>query len=297
MTTPAARINYLNNRDLLAEIHRSKLSYCYFVDERYEAYDMIVSSLDDITEELIEEARDKCVTKANQVQKVKAGQPKSLAPVISRDDIQTEDIVWRVMTFDHIPLDGNRSKNPKTESEKHRKTNFPPFKHYIIRDFETIEVGRSHWVDSLQNGTFRQDQGTINRRLAQMFMTLVDRYSQRSNWRGYTYVSEMRGQALLQLSLVGLQFDEARSENPFAYFTVVTANAFTRVLNLEKRNQNIRDYILIMSGATPSITRQLDDSLQQKAQNAEDGEETIAVPVLETKMPKRSMFGRPITVK
>jgi hypothetical protein len=97
----------------------------------------------------------------------------------------------------------------------------------------------------------------------------------------------MRGQALLQLSMVGLQFDESRSENPFAYFTVVIANAFTRVLNLEKRNQNIRDDVLIMHGANPSITRQFEDHLQQKANNALEGEDSIPVP--EVKVPLRRM--------
>ena len=63
----------------------------------------------------------------------------------------------------------------------------------------------------------------------------------RSNWRGYTYVDEMRSHALLQLSQIGLQFNELKSENPFAYYTAAVTNSFTRVLNLEKRNQNIRD--------------------------------------------------------
>ncbi len=40
------------------------------------------------------------------------------------------------------------------------------------------------------------------------------------------------------------------------------------MLNLEKRNQNIRDDILIMHGATPSMTRQIDNELEQKAAGA-----------------------------
>ena len=90
-----------------------------------------------------------------------------------------------------------------------------------------------------------------------MFLKLVERYSHRSNWRGYTYVDEMRGQALVQLSQVGLQFNEAKSDNPFAYYTAAVNNSFTRVLNLEKRNQHIRDDILIEHGHLPSYGRQL----------------------------------------
>jgi hypothetical protein len=66
----------------------------------------------------------------------------------------------------------------------------------------------------------------------------------------------MRGQALLQLSQIGLQFDESKSQNPFAYYTAAITNSFTRILNLEKKNQNIRDDVLEMNGLNPSWTRQ-----------------------------------------
>jgi hypothetical protein len=89
-----------------------------------------------------------------------------------------------------------------------------------------------------------------------MFMKLCERYATRSNWRGYTYNDEMRSQALLQLSQIGLQFDESKSQNPFAYYTAAITNSFTRVLNIEKRNQNLRDDILEMNGLNPSYTRQ-----------------------------------------
>jgi hypothetical protein len=66
----------------------------------------------------------------------------------------------------------------------------------------------------------------------------------------------MRGQAILQLSQIGLQFDESKSENPFAYYTAAVTNSFTRVLNIEKKNQNIRDDMLQENGLMPSMTRQ-----------------------------------------
>jgi hypothetical protein len=82
---------------------------------------------------------------------------------------------------------------------------------------------------------------------------------------GNTYNEEMRGQALLQLSQMGLQFDESKSEqpNPFAYYTSVINNSFTRILNLEKRSQNIRDDLLIMNGAMPSYTRQTEHDMSK----------------------------------
>ena len=79
---------------------------------------------------------------------------------------------------------------------------------------------------------------------------------------GNTYNDEMRSQALLQLSQVGLQFDESKSNNPFAYYTATITNSFTRVLNVEKRNQHLRDDILEANGLNPSYTRQTDNAFK-----------------------------------
>ena len=89
-----------------------------------------------------------------------------------------------------------------------------------------------------------------------MWMKLCERYATRGNVRGYTYNDEMRGQAILQLAQIGLQFDESKSNNPFAYYTAAVTNSFVRVINIEKRNQNIRDDILEQNGLDPSYTRQ-----------------------------------------
>ena len=101
-----------------------------------------------------------------------------------------------------------------------------------------------------------------------MFLKLCERYATRSNWRGYTYVDEMRSQAILQLTIMGLQFDESKSQNPFAYYTAAITNSFTRILNTEKRSQVIRDDLLVNAGYTPSYTRQVEDMIAvQTTQN------------------------------
>ena len=139
----------------------------------------------------------------------------------------------------------------------HVRVNFPPFEQYRLdEDKKPYLVGRSHWKGDLETGEFSKDHGNMTRKLAMMFMKLCERYATRSNWRGYTYNEEMRGQALLQLSQIGLQFDESKSQNPFAYYTAAITNSFTRILNIEKKNQNIRDDILEMNGLNPSWTRQ-----------------------------------------
>jgi hypothetical protein len=65
----------------------------------------------------------------------------------------------------------------------------------------------------------------------------------------------MKGQAILQLTQIGLQFDESKSNNPFAYFTAAVTNSFVRIINIEKRSQNIRDDLLEINGMNPSYSR------------------------------------------
>ena len=405
---------YITNKDLLREIHNSKITYCYYEKPEYAAYDAIVMSVDDITPELIE----KTLTKKMTV-KGKNAEPKFFT---------VDDLVFRVMTHEHIPLDPDRKRKARNTDKSYARTNFPPFKHYIIRKETPIEVGRSHWKGDLVNGEFCLDKGYMTASLAQMFMLLVQRYSSRGNWRGYcvdestealtkrgwlkwdeinemdtilsydggqlkwskiksifrdefngkmhrltvtgmdalvtpghkfvtqsglkaveflsvadviilsghardyvgltpdelsdmgtsvsvgdidfhgglrlgnsddpnvptepyrgmvwcpeteygsfmcrrngyvyltgnSYVDEMRSHALLQLSQMALQFDESKSDNPFAFYTTTIRNSFTRILNLERRNQDIRDDMLIVAGVSPSHTRQIENELEHR---------------------------------
>lgn len=260
---PLAKVNYLNNRDLLKEIHKSKNSYCSFVSADFSVYDIIVTSLSKINRNTIAQGKK---NRAERLSKERWEEAVKSDPKIKLDQVRIDykkiektDLVFRVMTFDHIPLAPGRKKSPKLTSDHHVRVNFPPFQHYKIdENDQPFCVGKSHWVGGMQNGYFSKEQGKITNELAKMFMKLCERYGTRGNWRGYTYNDEMRSQALLQLSQVGLQFDESKSSNPFAYYTATITNSFTRILNIEKKNQNIRDDILEMNNMNPSYTRQND---------------------------------------
>ena len=52
------KVNYLNNRDILKEIHSSKNTYCYYKNPETDSqYDIILPSLDKINQRTIAEAR------------------------------------------------------------------------------------------------------------------------------------------------------------------------------------------------------------------------------------------------
>ena len=256
------RVKYLNNRDLLAQIHASKNTYCSYVAQEDSRYDLIVPNLKKINPTAIAQARKAKAKRMTQEawEAAKAAGEKKIKLAdytVSPRKIDKQDLVFRVMSYDHIPMDPNRKKNPKQVSDHHTKVNFPPFQHYRMDKKGKLRcVGKSHWIGGMSNGNFSCEHGKITNSLAMMFMKLCERYGTRANWRGYTYNDEMQSQALMQLSQIGLQFDESKSENPFAYYTAAITNSFTRILNIEKKNQAIRDDLLEMNNMNPSFTRQ-----------------------------------------
>jgi hypothetical protein len=273
---PPAKVNYLNNRDILKEIHHSKNTYCWYRDRDLDhQYDIILPNVSKINQRTVAEARRNRAARLT----------KESGQAVDEKKIPNTDLVFRIMTWEHIPM--APKKVPKTVVKKkkiedilgfeelppedpledlidepildpvHVRVNFPPFFQYRIdENKEPFLVGKSHWKGDAETGEYSRDHGNMTRKLATMFMKLCERYATRSNWRGYTYNEEMRGQALLQLSQIGLQFDESKSQNPFAYYTAAITNSFTRVLNIEKKMQNIRDDILEINGLNPSWTRQ-----------------------------------------
>ena len=286
------RVNYLNNRDLLKQIHLSKNTYCSYRDPATDhQYDIILPSLDRINQRTVAEAR------RNRADRLK----RETGVVQNEKKIPNTDLVFRITCWEHIPWAPKKVPKATTKKKKlqdileleetaddpladlvdeivldptHVRVNFPPFYHYrITEEREPYLVGKSHWRGDWVTGEYSRDHGTMTPELARMFLKLCERYATRSNWRGYTYNEEMRGQALLQLSQIGLQFDESKSQNPFAYYTAAITNSFTRILNIEKKMQNIRDDILEMNGLNPSWTRQNSGRASQRP-----GEVTVIDP-------------------
>ena len=255
------KVNYLNNKDILKEIHKSKSTFCSYMDDEYANFDIILTDIDKINIRTIAEAKRNKAKKQSQLafetRKAAGEKIKQADCEVDYRKITKEELIFRIMTFDHIPEEPGRKKNPKTVADTKIKLNFPPFQHFKFNDDgELVCVGKSHWEGGMENGGFSKSHGKATNKLAMMWMKLCDRYATRGNVRGYTYNDEMRGQAILQLAQIGLQFDESKSQNPFAYYTAAVTNSFVRVINLEKRNQNIRDDILEMNNMNPSYTRQ-----------------------------------------
>lgn len=229
MTTKSKPINYLANRNILAEIHKSKISYCSYQDDAHTSYDIICT----LTEVTLEHA----VQIASRPVRANALRASHSVP---------DEVVFRVMTYDHIPM--RREDERFSKHTVNTEIPFQSFKHYIVRDNVPVEVLRSHWVGGFDNGHFSITHGTMTRMLGKMMILLVQKYAQRGNWRGYSYNDEMQQEALVHLSNVLLKFNEAKSDNPFSYMTQIVTNSFKRTWNAEHTHEVLRDELTVEAG-------------------------------------------------
>lgn len=62
----------------------------------------------------------------------------------------------------------------------------------------------------------------------------------RANFSGYTYKDEMIADAIENCVFAAKSFDPDKTNNPFAYFTMVAWNAFIRRISKEKRQTYIK---------------------------------------------------------
>ena len=168
---PVKKINYLNNKDMLKEIHQSKNTFCEYTDQKYSDYDVIVDNLQEVflveTQSKAKAARAARFSAAAFAEALANNTSRTERPKLSEykikpDTIPVDDLVYRVLTFEHIPMAPGRKKNPKNVADNHTKLNFFPFKHYIIEDGATKEVGRSH----SKGGKFNLERGSMYTGLA-----------------------------------------------------------------------------------------------------------------------------------
>ena len=170
--------NYLNNKDMLRQIHVSKSNYCWFEDrDLHQQYDIILNDTKEIRESIEQAKQNRADRMQKEAWELNTDKKKRQSDfLVDLDTIDKNDLVFRVMTFEHIPDEPGRKNNPKSIADHKVKLNFPPFKHYVLDGRKFREVGISHYN---KNKEFDLQAGKITAKLANMYIKLVERYSQR----------------------------------------------------------------------------------------------------------------------
>ena len=95
------KVNYLNNRDLLAEIHKSKNTFTSYTDDGFNQFDVILPSLDKINIRTTAEAKR---ARAKRIGQKEYEQRKADGEKIKQADCEVDyrkinktDVIFRVI--------------------------------------------------------------------------------------------------------------------------------------------------------------------------------------------------------
>lgn len=198
---------FVRQKDLLAEIWKSKLSYCLVLEPEFTTPDQIVTDLGQVT---------------------------------------VPDQTIRLDTHEHMALATGDDIGKGKLGHLEGVVSFDPFilyRSYLTPDGKIAfrEVARSH-----------QREGRVTNKLGRMLVTMTESYARRGSWRNYSYVDEMRQEALLNLCQNVLRFNDAKTNNAHAYITRCLQTAFIRELRKQQKQGIIKDEIMMILGENPS---------------------------------------------
>jgi hypothetical protein len=97
LPAPRKPVNYLNNRDILKEIHTSKTSYCHFTEPEYHRYDFIVDMPQSSIQESLEYAfKPETIQLARETRATRLSLEAGVKESVSPESILVTDLVFRV---------------------------------------------------------------------------------------------------------------------------------------------------------------------------------------------------------
>jgi DNA-directed RNA polymerase specialized sigma subunit len=111
-------------------------------------------------------------------------------------------------------------------------------KNYVNNEELTKAV--KEWVKDKKT----QKVGPMPNFVGECVMKLVNNFAHKRNFSGYSYLDDMKSEALLTCIKYAHNFNPEKSDNAFAYFTEIIKNSFKMSLNKEKYQQNIREKIV-----------------------------------------------------
>lgn len=84
------------------------------------------------------------------------------------------------------------------------------------------------------------DKPKISNYIGECIMLICNNLSKKPNFSGYTYRQEMILDGIIDCIAAVDNFDPDKTNNPFAYFTQISWNAFVRRIHKEKRQTYIK---------------------------------------------------------
>jgi hypothetical protein len=103
--------------------------------------------------------------------------------------------------------------------------------------FQAMEEHRKKYIESSNNGTMKPQ---VSKYIGESIMLICNNLSKRPNFFSYTYRDEMIDDGIMDCIAAVDNFDPEKTNNPFAYFTMIAWNAFIRRIQKEKKQTYIK---------------------------------------------------------
>lgn len=98
------------------------------------------------------------------------------------------------------------------------------------------------WLDERKHSN--DENYPVSNKIASTLELLIKHFLKRPNFSSYTYKERMISDATYLCIRYAKNFDPTISKNPFSYFTQITYHAFIRVIELEKKESELKDTLI-----------------------------------------------------
>mgnify|MGYP003393954724 CR=1 FL=1 len=132
----------------------------------------------------------------------------------------------------------------------------PPRAHYISNEqlYQALIVYRTNLVAAKQA---RQEGPPLPDYLGESFLKIADRLARKPNFASYTFREDMIADAV--------NFDPAKSHNPFSYFTQIIYFAFLRRISREKKHLYVKYKAMELQGMDHPTVGQTEEGVPSGA--------------------------------
>jgi hypothetical protein len=98
-----------------------------------------------------------------------------------------------------------------------------------------------------------EDLPQISRYIGQAIMLIADRLARKGNFSGYSFRDDMIGDGIENCIMYLHNFNPAKSNNPFAYITLIIWRAYVRRIEKEQKHSYIRHKLAASSSILNGI--------------------------------------------
>lgn len=113
-----------------------------------------------------------------------------------------------------------------------------------LKKTDTNYINNSEFTKAVSEWSLYNRQNNVKMPMtdymAVCILKLVNNFAHKRNFSGYTYIDDMKSEALITCVKYAHNFNPDKSDNAFAYFTQIIKNAFRMYLNTEKNQRNIK---------------------------------------------------------